>query len=86
MLGNFLTNLRRLEATDIWFYRRMLRIPWMEHVRNKEVSRKKGKKRLLALRIKKKQLKFLRCIIGKKGLANLILTEYTEVKKDRGKQ
>lgn len=28
---------RRIEAAEIWFYRRIMGIPWQEHVSNQEV-------------------------------------------------
>ena len=31
---------RRLEAIEMWFYRRMLRISWTQHVSNYEVLRR----------------------------------------------
>ncbi len=31
---------QRLEATEVWFYRRMLKIPWTERVTNEEVLRR----------------------------------------------
>lgn len=43
----------------MWFYRRLLRIPWTKRVSNKEVLRIKETKRMLILRIKKRKLKFL---------------------------
>ena len=32
---------RRLEATEMWFYRRMLNISWAQHVRNVNVLKSK---------------------------------------------
>jgi len=34
---------RKLETFEMWSYRRMLRIPWTEHVTNVEVIRKTDK-------------------------------------------
>lgn len=31
---------RRHDAVEIWFYERMLRMPWMGHVRDEEILRK----------------------------------------------
>ena len=77
---------RRLEATEMWFYRRMLRISWTQHVSNYEVLRRMQTKRRLMLDIRKRQLKFLGHIMRKKGLKNLILTGRIEEGRDRGKK
>ncbi|MGX9987587.1 reverse transcriptase domain-containing protein [Soonwooa purpurea] len=77
---------RRLEATEMWFYRRMLRISWTQHVSNYEVLRRMQTKRRLMLDIRKRQLKFLGHVMRKEGLENLILTGRIEGGRDRGKQ
>lgn len=35
----------KLEATEMWSYRRMLGIPWIKHVSNEKVLKKKKKKK-----------------------------------------
>lgn len=35
---------KRLEVTEIWLYKKMLRIPWVEYVNNKEVLKETKKK------------------------------------------
>ena len=77
---------RRLEAIEMWFYRRMLRISWTQHVSNYEVLRRMQTRRRLMLDIRKRQLKFLGHIMRKEGLENLILTGLIEGGRDRGEQ
>ena len=77
---------RRLEAIEMWFYRRMLRISWTQHVSNYEGLRRMQTRRKLKLDIRKRQLKFLGHIMRKEGLENLILTGRIEGGRDRGKQ
>lgn len=40
MLDNFSQVKKRLEATETWFYRRMLGITWTEHVSNDNILKK----------------------------------------------
>lgn len=42
MMDILLTYEQGIEATEIWSYRRILRIKWTEHVSNKEALRKMG--------------------------------------------
>lgn len=50
MLVNCLTD-EEMEATEMSFYNRMLRIPWMELVRNKQLVRKIDTKRTLIIKV-----------------------------------
>jgi hypothetical protein len=77
---------KRLEAVEMWFYRRMLRISWTEHATNEEVLTRANAKRGLMNIIRERQLKFLGHVMRKEGLENLILTGHIEGKKSRGRQ
>ena len=46
----------KLEAFEMWLYRRMLRISWKEHKTNGELLRKMKTKRSLLNTIKKKEM------------------------------
>ncbi len=74
----------KLEAAEMWFYRRMLRIPWTAHVTNEEVLRKIGTERKLLPTVRKRQLEFLGHVMRKESLENLTLTGRIEGKKSRG--
>ena len=75
----------KLEAAEMWFYRRMLKIPWTGHVTNEEVLKKIGTKRKLLPTIRKRQLEFLGHVMRKESVENLTLTGLTEGKKNRGR-
>ena len=77
---------QRLEATEIWFYRRMLRISWTERKSNDEELRMASAETNLLKNIRKRQLEFLSHILRKEGLENLCLTERIEGRRARGKQ
>ena len=44
---------KKIEAVEMWFWRRMLRIPWTAKKTNIEVMEEAGQKRSLINRIKK---------------------------------
>ena len=58
---------KSLEATEMWFLRRMLRIPWTARITNKEVLQMPGMKRELLTGIMKRQLGFLGHVGTEKG-------------------
>lgn len=76
--------MRRLAANELWIKTKMLRIPWTKYLTTDEIFRKISTKRSLT-RNRKSQLKFWEPIMGKEGFENLILTVYTEDKKDKQK-
>lgn len=50
---------KRIEAFEMWMYRRILRISWTERVTNVEVLRRMQKEKELILTIKKRKLQYL---------------------------
>jgi hypothetical protein len=53
------TLMKKVEAFEMWAYRRILRISWTEHVTNEEVLRRIGKEREVGISIKKRKLEYL---------------------------
>ncbi|CAG9832009.1 unnamed protein product [Diabrotica balteata] len=49
---------RKLEASEMWLYRRMLKIPWTDRVTNEEVLRRMNKNREVLTTIKSRKLQF----------------------------
>ena len=47
---------KKIEAFEMWIYRRLLKISWVDHVTNDEVLRRVGKNIELLLNIKKRKL------------------------------
>jgi hypothetical protein len=50
------TDKKRLEALEIWYYRRMLKIPWVIRVTNKEILKRAQEKRVLWNNIVKEEI------------------------------
>ena len=47
-------DIRRLEAVEMWLWRRMERVSWMDKITNEEILNKVGEKRQLISVIRKK--------------------------------
>ena len=77
---------KNLEAAEMWFYRRMLRIAWKEKRTNESILEETNQERSLIKTIRKRQLKFLGHICRHKGLEFLSLTGKIEGTRSRGRQ
>ena len=77
---------KNLEAAEMWFYRRMLRISWKEKRTNESILEETNQERSLIKTIRKRQLKFLGHICRHKGLEFLSLTGKIEGTRSRGRQ
>ena len=78
-------NKKSLEATEAWFLRRMLRIPWIARRTNKEVLQISGTKRELLTAIMKIQLGFLGHVLRSYGLESTCVLGMIEGKRARGR-
>ena len=76
----------RLHAAEMWFLRRMMRIPWTSHTTNKAVLERADRNQRLVKTIRKQQLEFLGHCVRKNDLEYLFLTGKIEGKRDRGRQ
>ena len=76
----------KIEAAEMWFIRRMLRISWTEKKPNVNVLREGNVQRSLLKTIRKRQMEFLGHVCRLRGLEFLSLTGKVEGKRDRGKQ
>ena len=63
----------KLEAFEMWLYRRMLRISWKEHKTNGEVLHKMKTKRSLLNTIKKRKCQYFGHIIRGNGVQRLLM-------------
>lgn len=51
--------LKKLEAVEMWIYRRILKIPWTDHITNVEVMQRIGKEKEVVFTVKKRKLEYL---------------------------
>ncbi|GFO11604.1 hypothetical protein PoB_003810900 [Plakobranchus ocellatus] len=75
----------KLEATEMWFLRRMLRIPWTAKKTN-EVLNEANKRRSLVRTIRKRQANFLGHVMKRGKLEHLETAGKFEGKRSRGRQ
>ena len=76
----------RLRATEMWFLRRMLRISYLDRVRNKEVLEGAGTTRSLVKEERKRQAVFFGHVMRRKELEHLVTTGKIDGKRSRGRQ
>ena len=76
----------RLEAAEIWYIRRIMRISWTEKKSNEEVMEMAGYKRSVLKTIRKRQLQFFWHINRADGLEKQILSGKIGGTKSRGRQ
>ena len=77
---------KRLEAAEMWFLRRMMKISWTERKTNEQVLHMMSTRRNLMNIIRKRQLEFFGHIMRKNGLENLVVTGRVEGSRARGRQ
>ena len=77
---------KRINAVEMWFLRRILRIGWTSHTTNEEVLFLADTERKLMKSIKKQQLQFLGHCIRKDGMKKIILTGKIAGKRAKGRQ
>ena len=76
---------RRLEAAEMFFIRRMLRIPWRARRTNEEVLGMAGKERVLMTTIRRKQVGYLGHAIRADGLEKSVLLGFIKGRRARGR-
>ena len=77
---------RKLEAVEMWYLRRIMKISWTEKRSNEEVMEMAGYKRSLLKVIRKRQLNFFGHMIRKDGLEKQLLCGKINGVKSRGRQ
>ncbi|GFS05260.1 RNA-directed DNA polymerase from mobile element jockey [Elysia marginata] len=77
---------KKLEAVEMWFLRRMLKIPWTAKKTNERVLQEPQSKRSLLDKIRKRQATFFGHIMRQEKLENLVITGMMMSRRCRGKQ
>ena len=75
-----------IEAMEMWFLRRMLRVSWTEKRTNSEILNTVSSTRKLMSNIKRRQAEFLGHVMRKGKLEHLLTTGKIEGKRSRGRQ
>ena len=76
----------KLEAVEMWFLRRMMKISWMAKKSNDTVLKEAHTSRALVNKIRTRQTTFFGHVMRREKLEHLITTGMMEGKRSRGKQ
>ena len=77
---------KRLEAAEMWMWRRVLSVSWTERVTNERILERMDQERELLKTIRRRQLQFLGHVLRGEGLESLCLTGKIEGRRARGRQ
>ena len=77
---------KKLEAAEMWFIRRRIRMSWTEKRSNESILKEINTERSLIKTIRKRQLEFVGHIYRYQGLEHLAPTGKIEGKRSRGRQ
>ena len=77
---------RKIEAAEMWFWRRMLKVPWTARMRNDEVLDRVDAGREIMRTIRRRQLRFLGHVLRRDGLENVSMTGKIDGRRARGRQ
>ena len=77
---------KKLEAVEMWFLRRMMKISWMAKKSNDTVLKEAHTSRALVNKIRTRQTTFFGHVMRREKLEHLITTGMMEGKRSRGKQ
>ena len=77
---------KKLEAVDMWFMRRMMKISWMAKKSNDTVLKEARTSRALVNKIRTRQTTFFGHVMRREKLEHLITTGMMKGKRSRGKQ
>jgi hypothetical protein len=76
---------KRLEAVEMWCHRRMLNIPWVDRVSNKEVLKRTQEKRVLWNNTVQRRYRLIGHLLRHEGLLKTEIEGTVEGKRRRGR-
>jgi len=76
---------KRIESFEMWCYRKMMKISWVDKITNEEVLKQVNEKRTIWKAIQKRRCRMIGHILRHGGLMQLILEGMTEGKRSRGR-
>ena len=79
-------DIRRIEALEMWIWRRMERISWTEKITNEEVLRRVGEKRSMVETIVRRKKNWIGHIMRGDGLMKEVMEGKMEGKRGRGRK
>src|SRR5579872_4477257 len=77
--------IKRLEAAEMWFYRKSLRISYTRHITNEEVLNRMATTRIILNTARNRQMSFFGHVMRNKEIENIIIRGEIEGKALRRK-
>src|ERR1700730_343134 len=77
---------KRLEAVEMWFYRKILRISYTRHITNEKVLNKMATTRIILNTVRNRQMSFFDHVMRNKEIENIIISGKIEGKRYKGRQ
>ena len=77
---------KKIEALEMWIYRRMLKIPWTAKITNNEVIRRIGRDKCLLNNIRTRQMKFFGHVTRHNTLEKLVTSGQFRGTRSKGRQ
>src|SRR5215510_7102107 len=78
-------DIRRLEACEMWFWRRIEGISWKDHMKNEEVLSRVGERRTLIETIVRRKKNWIGHVLRGQGMLKKIIEGRMEGKRGRGR-
>ena len=79
------TDVNRIQAAEMWFWRRLLRVSWIERISNEIILERMNSSREIMKQIRQKQLRFLGHILREQKLESRVLTGTTGRRRPKGR-
>src|SRR5437870_13500742 len=86
MQDNVSYNDKKLEAVEMWFYRRILRISYTKHITNEEVLSRMATTRNLIITVRGRQMSFFGHVMRNKEIENFSISGTIEGNRCRERQ
>ena len=77
---------KKLEAVELWFYRRILKVSWTSHQINEEILKRMNTTGTLRKTIRQRQIRFFGHLIRKDGMESLSIMGKIDGKRSRRRQ
>src|SRR5215469_5114643 len=79
------TDVSKIQAAEIWFWRRLLKVSWIERISNEIILERMNTSRKIRKQIRQKRLTFLGHILREQMLESRVLTGTTGRRKPKGR-
>ena len=76
---------KKIEAADMWFYKRRLKVSWTERISNEQVLNRAGGEREMMRMIRRRQLRFLGHVMRRQELESICMPGRLHGRRGRGR-